>query len=105
VVPFALDGAGPPLLFLSDLAVHTKALHQDPRCSLLVHDPSAADPQLSWRITLVARARIDDDRQAAFLARHPTTQLLPGFHTWALDVQRVRFIEGFGRMGWRDGLS
>lgn len=100
LVPYAIDAAGRPVLMLSDIAVHTKALRDDARCSLMVHDPAATEPPKSWRATLMGRARIDDELQALFLARHPSTPQLPGFHTWVIDVERTRFIEGFGRAGW-----
>lgn len=102
-VAVAVGRGGAPVLYLSDLAVHTQGLRADPRCSLMIHDVSAADPQAAWRATFVGRARIDDDEAAAFLARHPTTQVLPGFHAWVVDVDVVRAIAGFGKMGWLDG--
>lgn len=100
LVPYALDAAGRPILVLSDIAVHTKALRDDGRCSLMVHDPAATDPPQSWRATLVGRAQVDDALMPVFLERHPTTPRLPGFHAWVIDVERTRFIEGFGRAGW-----
>lgn len=100
LVPYALDAAGRPVLMLSDIAVHTKALRADARCSLMVHDPAATEPPKSWRATLMGRARVDDGQMALFLARHPSTPQLPGFHTWVIDVERTRYIEGFGRAGW-----
>jgi len=100
LVAVAVDDAGRTLLFLSELAVHTKALRMDARCSLLVSDAEAADPQAGWRVTLVGRARIADEATPAFLAQHPTTQVLGGFHTWRIEVERTRYIAGFGVMGW-----
>jgi len=100
LVAVAVDDAGRPLLFLSELAVHTKALRMDARCSLLVSDAEAADPQAGWRVTLVGRAQVADEATPAFLAQHPTTQVLGGFHTWRIDVERTRYIAGFGAMGW-----
>lgn len=97
-----VDDGARPIFFLSDLAVHTKALRADARCSLLISDPAAADPQASWRATLVGRAVIDDSVVDAYLQTHPTTQRLGGFHGWALNVERVRTIAGFGAMGWVD---
>ncbi|MBI1946932.1 MAG: pyridoxamine 5'-phosphate oxidase family protein [Deltaproteobacteria bacterium] len=100
LVPYALDAQGRPILVLSDIAVHTKALRDDARCSLLVHDPATDDPPQSWRATLVGRALVDDSARAEFQARHPNTPSLPGFHAWVIDVERTRYIEGFGRAGW-----
>lgn len=100
LVPYALDAHDRPILLLSDIAVHTKALRDDARCSLLVRDPATDDPPQSWRATLVGRALIDDNVREEFQARHPNTPSLPGFHAWVIDVERTRYIEGFGRAGW-----
>ena len=59
VVPYVLDPHGDPLVFLSDLAEHTRNLQADPRASLLVAE--ASDPELVGstaqgdRITLSVR--------------------------------------------------
>ncbi|MBB1250392.1 pyridoxamine 5'-phosphate oxidase family protein [Rhizobium sp. G21] len=50
-----LDGA--PVLLISRLAAHTRALAADPRCSLLVGEPRKGDP-LAWpRLTVTGEAR------------------------------------------------
>jgi heme iron utilization protein len=101
LVPYALDENDLPLLWLSDLAVHTKNLRVDARCSLLVVDPEAVDPLASWRVTLIGRAIIDDATgKARFFARHPEASALPGFHAWKIHVEGARYIAGFGKMGY-----
>lgn len=117
-VPFALDvsdagdasdqGGWRVVVFISELAVHTKNLRADPRASLLVAEPGRDDdPWGGWRVTLVGRMRLlagaDASRAlAAFRARHPAAaqQLPHDFSPWALDVDATRYIAGFGRMGW-----
>ncbi|MGA7524545.1 MAG: pyridoxamine 5'-phosphate oxidase family protein [Acidobacteriaceae bacterium] len=45
LMPFALDDAGRPLLLISSMAVHTRNLSSDPRCSLFVAQENAeGDP-------------------------------------------------------------
>lgn len=39
VVDFAADGAGYPIFSLSPLAIHTRNLIEDPRCSLVMQMP------------------------------------------------------------------
>ena len=39
IVDFASDGAGCPLFCLSPLAIHTRNIMEDPRCSLVVQMP------------------------------------------------------------------
>ena len=112
-IPYALDNDGNIIIVVSDLAVHTKNLRVDPRASIAVADPRAEDPQTSWRVTVVGTMRVlhgDDAVVAteAYRRRHPASSVsssthgheLPGFNPWVLDVKAVRYIAGFGRMGW-----
>ena len=47
-VTYGLDG-GSPVFLVSVLAEHTKNLSTDPRCSLLVSEPTAEDRFRLWR--------------------------------------------------------
>src|SRR5580658_6501196 len=45
LMPFALDPAGRPIFLISNMAMHTHNLKNDPRCSLFVAQPSVdGDP-------------------------------------------------------------
>jgi heme iron utilization protein len=100
LVAFARAGDGSMLLHLSDLAVHSQCLRTDARCSLMVSDPATASPQTSWRLTFVGTASIDDAQWPQFSQRHPEATQLGGFHVWRVKVQKIRYIAGFGSMGW-----
>ncbi len=116
VVPYALDETGRPLILISDIAQHTRNLKADPRASLLVRaDESGesgggeSDPQATWRITLVGRFGVlaDDTERELCHARYVAQVLnarsyynAHGFALWRMDVVRVRFIGGFGRIHW-----
>lgn len=111
IVPYALLPNGDPLVFLSDIAEHTKNLRRDGRASLFVADPdAAARPQAGARATLLVRASrpATDDvaaAEACYFARFPGAQAMReahGFHVWRLEVDCVRWIAGFGAMGWLD---
>src|SRR5215831_3006356 len=70
----AVDHDLSPILLLSELAEHTKAIAADSRVSLLFDGTQGLDQPLTGpRVTLVGRAaRTDDERLARrFLARHP----------------------------------
>lgn len=111
-VPYAIDdddaGAWRLVVFISELAVHTKNLRADARASVLVAEPGRDDdPWGGWRVTLVGRMRLLEAAAAArglavFRARHAAAaqQLPHDFSPWALDVDATRYIAGFGRMGW-----
>ncbi|MEZ5964915.1 MAG: pyridoxamine 5'-phosphate oxidase family protein [Planctomycetota bacterium] len=109
IVPYALSGDLDPIVWLSDLAEHTRNLRADPRASLFVADAAAAaSPQAGGRACLMARARVavGDERdaaQAAYFARFPEAAAMSSMHGFAfhvLAVEHVRWIAGFGAMGW-----
>ena len=69
IVDFASDGAGCPLFCLSPLAIHTRNIMEDPRCSLLVQMPG-------WTGMANARVTIFGD----------VYQLPPDMHEAAREV-------------------
>lgn len=109
VVPYAVLPGGDPVVFLSDIAEHTKNLERDPRAALFLADPAAKDrPQTGARMSVQVRARRPEGdaeaaAEAAYFARFPDAAAMRGthgFHAWVLDVDRIRWIAGFGSMGW-----
>lgn len=112
LVGFALVGSAPVFL-LSELAEHTHNLRADPRASLLVVDDGGDDngnPLARGRVTIVGRcAEVARDEVAdAYLARHPSAAqylALKDFGFWRLEVENVRYVGGFGKMGWIDGAG
>ncbi len=109
LVAYALVDAAPVLL-ISELAEHTQNLRGDARASLLVTEGGAGEPLALGRVTLVgvcapaARAEVE----AAYLAAHPSAGAylaLRDFGFWRLVVESVRYVGGFGKMGWIDAAS
>jgi putative heme iron utilization protein len=106
-VGVATDMDGTPLILVSMLAAHTRALMADPRCSLLLGDPGKGDPLAHPRITLVCRAtrleRGSDDHARAerrYLNRNPKARLYVGlrdFNIFRLDPERASLNGGFGK--------
>jgi putative heme iron utilization protein len=104
------DDGGRPLLLLSRLAEHTKNLERCGRASLLVTDKDAAevDPLAAARVTILGTcARVPEVERALaaskFLSAHPGSAEVLGFGDfalWRLEVARLRWVGGFGRMGW-----
>jgi heme iron utilization protein len=107
LVTMAFD-AGQPLFLISELAEHTRNLRQDQRASLLVAESVASDPLANARVTLVGQAHPVagaslPQARAAYLARHPDAAYYADFKDfsfWALEVESVRYIGGYGRMSW-----
>jgi heme iron utilization protein len=109
VVPFATTPEGDPVLLLSGIAEHTRNLAADPRASLFVADSEARErPQTGARLTLLARAEVPAGEAAraaaeAYFARFPEARAHLSAHAFdahVLRVERVRWIAGFGSMGW-----
>ena len=104
----AVDHDLSPLLLLSDLAEHTKAIQADSRVSLLFDGTVGLDQPLTGpRVTVLGRAeRTADDRtKARFLARHPDAALYAGFkdfHFYRVSVERTHLVGGFGKIRWID---
>jgi hypothetical protein len=101
---------GDAVLFLSRLAEHQHFLAADARASLVVA-PSINDAHALARprVTLVGRAEAVEDRSAfaeAYATLHPDARGyidFPDFQFYRLRVARVRYIAGFGQMGWIKG--
>ncbi|MGO8768851.1 MAG: HugZ family protein [Mycobacterium sp.] len=105
-VAYGLLG-GMPVLFVSNLAEHGRNLAGDPRASLsVVAASSDGDPLASGRITLAGvvtqpSATEQDEARAAYLNAVPAARYyldFSDFALWVLEVQRVRWVGGYGRM-------
>lgn len=97
-----------PIFLISALAEHTQNLHGDARASLLVSEPGEGDPLARGRVTLVGScSQLKDDvlaqAKAAYLEVHPRAKYFADytdFSVWRLQVDRIRYIGGYGRMSW-----
>ena len=107
LVVFGTLADGAPVLLLSTMAEHGRNLRRDPRASLSIADPAAAnDPLEGARVTLAGRVeQPSGERRRAALAAHVAA--VPGsdlyaewedFTLWVLEVERVRWVGGFARM-------
>ena len=106
-VGVATDLDGAPLILVSLLSAHTKALLADPRCALLVGEPGRGDalahPRLALSCTAVALAgERRETAQAArrYLNRNPKAQLYAGlgdFRWFRLEPGSAMLNGGFGK--------
>ena len=111
LVLLAVDHDGAPLLLLSDLAEHSRALAADPRLSLLIDATVGLDDPLTGpRLTLLGTAARTTLKHHGrrFLARHPAAELYAGFadfHLYRVAVSRAHLVAGFGRIHWLEGAA
>jgi putative heme iron utilization protein len=100
----AHDGA--PILLISDLAEHAKAIAADHRVSLLFDNVGGLDDPLTGaRVTVMGTARrsTDPDDRARYLARHPSAAGyadFADFNFYRLAVTRAHLVAGFGKIHW-----
>ena len=107
-VAFGRAPNGAPLILISSLSQHAKALRTDPAASLLVGEPGdKGDPLTHPRLTLQARAAFIDHDDPAYeemaahwLRDHPKAKLYIGFgdfHFALFSVTGAFLNGGFGQ--------
>jgi heme iron utilization protein len=111
IAPYALTGAGEPLILISDIAEHTKNVRADARVSFLVQASNTADQQASARATLMGYA-IPVSKPFYQVAEKRYLEALPSaagyfaahdFSLFKIHVLQVRYIGGFGNIHWIEG--
>jgi len=106
LVLVAVDHDLSPILLLSDLAEHSRAIAADPRVSLLFDGTAGlAQPLTGARVSLLGRvAETQDERlKRRFLARHPDAAMYAGFKDfrfYKVTPERAHLVAGFGKILW-----
>ncbi|MDR5855967.1 pyridoxamine 5'-phosphate oxidase family protein [Caballeronia sp. LZ062] len=110
-LPFALTSRHLPMLLISRLAEHTRNLEADSRGGFLIAHANGASVLEGQRLTLLGTfepaPKTDHEELARrYMRYHPDAARyleLGDFAFWVMSPQRMRFIGGFGAMGWLDG--
>lgn len=115
MVVFGTCADGAPVIFVSTLAEHGRNLEREPRGSLSVMAEigDAPDPLQVGRVTLAGRwekpegAREEEARAAAYAAMPygRTYAKMADFSLYVLNVDRVRWVGGYGIMGSDDAAA
>lgn len=106
-VGVATDVDGAPIILVSMLAAHTKALLADPRCALLLGEPGKGDALAYPRISLSCEAAqighgdlAEAQIRRRYLSRNPKAALyveLGDFYFFRLAMRGAALNSGFGR--------
>lgn len=107
-LPFAPTARHVPMLLISHLAEHTRNLHADSRAGFLVSHASDGNVLEGQRLTMLGSFSPAPPEESSDLARrylryHPDAERYLGlgdFTFWIMSLERMRFIGGFGAMGW-----
>lgn len=105
LAPFAMTHEGRPLLYASRLAEHTRNMAAEPRACLTVAESGT---QAVGRASLLGTAHQAPEADHAMLAarffalfpEQREYEQLGDFGFWWLEPVRVRWIGGFGEIGW-----
>lgn len=108
LVTFGIMDDGSPVLCLSTLAEHARNLEKNRQASLMVADPHHRGEVLAGgRVTLAGVAKRSDEHADGKSARKAHLDAVPSaamyadfsdFSFWVLEVTRVRWVGGYGRM-------
>ena len=109
VAPFVLDQDCQPVILISDIAEHTKNIAKNPKVSLVVF-AGDEDLQANARLTLIGNAiktnKDDANLRARYLRYLPQAASYFDMHDFSfyrIEITQVRYIAGFGKMGWMTG--
>jgi heme iron utilization protein len=103
LVNVATAADGSPLLLISTLAVHTKNILKDPRCSLMIDERKPGDPLEGGRVMLMGTASKSDDNDVRrrYLERQPEAEMYASFGDFAfykVELKTAHLVAGFGRI-------
>jgi len=105
-LPFAPDARHRPMVLVSRLAEHARNLEADRRAGFLVVDSADEDVLNGERLTLLGRFEtcgLEPPLVRRYLRYHPDAErylALGDFSFRVLEIERMRYIGGFGAMGW-----
>jgi len=108
VVPYVLDKNGQPIILISSIAQHTHNIDENNKVSIIVTD-EADDLQTVGRVTYLGDARKlrdeEEDSKQRYYNYFPWTEdyhKTHDFSFYTIDLQKIRFIGGFGKIYWVD---
>ncbi len=113
VTPYSLSDTYNPLIYISNIAQHTKNILNDNRVALTILEPSQAayqNPQKHGRVTVMGKAMAVTDSEESssellqkYFQRFPESESYKyahGFQLFRIDPVRIRYIGGFGKIFW-----
>ncbi|KAK4375336.1 hypothetical protein RND71_006013 [Anisodus tanguticus] len=109
LVDFAPDSMGHPIFSFSPLAIHTRNLLADPRCTLVVQIPGWSGLS-NARVTIFGDVYpLPEDQQEwahkQYISKHqqgPSQQWGNFFYFRMQNISDIYFIGGFGTVAWVD---
>ena len=105
VVPYFMSTQGNLIIYISQIAQHTRNIKGNPKVSMTIFDSMQDDSQASGRVTLLGDAELIDNENvtAQYLSLFPQAksyQQTHDFMFYQIKAERIRYIGGFGKIFW-----
>lgn len=105
IVPYFMTPEGNLIIYISDIAQHTRNIKADTRVSMTIFDNLADDSQASGRVTVLGDAQIIKDEKTTeqYYSLFPQAigyKKTHDFNFYEIKTKRVRYIGGFGKIFW-----
>jgi len=105
LTPFTIDGSGNPVIFISDLALHTQNLQKNSNCSMVIFKLNKDNLFNSQRITLIGKMTKTTDKeiQIVFLKKHKQAKdfiELGDFSFYIMEITKIYYVGEFGDIRW-----
>tara|TARA_Y100000768_G_scaffold313057_1_gene247770 strand:- start:352 stop:1068 length:717 start_codon:yes stop_codon:yes gene_type:complete len=104
---FTTDRDRSIIIYVSDLAQHTKNLKNDSKASLTIYNLNKkGDQQDSQRLTLLGDLKLADNQEdckkrfSLFLPHSANYHKMHDFSFYTLEINQARWIGGFGQIAW-----
>ena len=114
ITPYDIDSQGRLIILIADISEHSKNLIADNRASMLIVDQFGThDPQMFARATVLGEFDLvpDDEIEEvswSYKSRFPEAverERQHGFDYWRCVPSQIRWIGGFGLIGWVQGIK
>ena len=110
--PFIIDKDGNPVIFISDLALHTKNINKNPNVSIIVKKPDKNGSYFNGsRVTVNGKmVKVTDEKEAEackkiYMGRYKEAEDwadFGDFNYFKLEPTEIYLIGGFGEIDWVD---
>ena len=107
IIPYILDKKGKPVIFISSMALHTKNIKADARCSIMMHKIDKENVFNTSRITFVGKIiKLEGDQdelKKAYLEKYKEAEDFIDFEDFSfyrLEADKIYYIGGFGDIQW-----
>ncbi len=105
VVPYFMTTEGNLIIYISQIAQHTRNIKGNTKVSMTMFDSGQNDSQAAGRVTLLGDAELIDneDVTAQYLRLFPQAkgyQQTHDFMFYQIKAERIRYIGGFGKIFW-----